>query len=164
MPFLIPLAVLVLVLFIFHHFNPDHTDAVFIAGYMSALKKGKISLKAKPDLENLLSDSARNIALDASGMVSLVDVRLSDIVELKSATASKVYRKNFEETAHSLLVDRIAIDARGTVVAALVTKGIAQGAIHVFLRSANIKSFIDQASFDAEVDRRAGRQTAPSQI
>lgn len=164
MPYLIAIAALVLVLFLFDHFNPGNMDVLSTAGYRTALKKGKIAFEAKPDMGSLLPSGDRNGALDASSIASLVDIRLSDIVQLRSATASKVYRKNFEETAQSLLVDRIAIDTRGAVVAALVTKGIAPGIVHDILRSANIKSFSDRAGFDAEVERHASRQTAPSQI
>lgn len=164
MSFFIMIAVLVALVMIWDHFTPDHTDALFAAVYRKQLKEGKVAFEVKQAVKHPLASGAQDESFDASGIALMIDVRLSDIVQLKGPTATKMQRKNFDETANRMLLDRIAIDPSGGVVAVLATKGIAVDVALDVLRSANIKAFSDQASFEAEIDRHARRQTAPSKI
>jgi hypothetical protein len=157
------IAVLVVLVLIWDHFT-GFTDLLIIDAMIKRSKQGKIAFEANQSMKHSLASGARDASFDASGIALLADVRLSDIVQLKISTSTEMQRKNFDGAANSVLLDRIAIDDSGLVVAALAIKGAAPRVVFEVLRSVNIKAFSDRAGFDAEVERHASRQTAPSQI
>lgn len=153
MSFVFSILAIVAIGLIIAKLEPEENSFLLIEAVLSKrLSQGKISFAAKrlaiqPQQRPAQGHDA------ASGSVILMNVQLSSLAQVVSKNSKPAGENDFTELASRLLVDSVAVDKQGNVVAALVVKSDRSNFILEVLRSAGIRASCDQSSFDAQLER-----------
>ena len=158
--FVLSISAIVAIALIIAKLVPEEQSFLLLeAAFAKRLSKGKISFEAirlvrqRPQGTGQRQDTA-------NGNTLLNNVQLSNLAQVASENAKPYDARNFADLASRLLVDCVAVDEKGNIVAALVAKANRAAFVLEVLRSANIHAARDRAVFDAQLERIDDARTA----